>query len=358
MAAKRRKGGTRSRSGPKRVASLPLPQDDRPHIPVLLDEVISALSPQDGGLYIDGTFGAGGYTTAILEAADTRVLAIDRDPRALKIGAELAEKYSERLMIAEGRFAQMDQIAASLGIAQVTGVVLDIGVSSMQLDEGQRGFSFAKDGPLDMRMGQTGTSAADVVNSMEEAQLADVIYLLGEERRSRGVARAIVRRREETPFTTTLDLAEVIKRAVGGPPGRTHPATKSFQALRLYVNGELEELAHGLSAAESLIMPGGTLAVVTFHSLEDRIAKRFFHARSGRSAGASRFRPQTDAGPDPSFAARAGRAISAGDEELARNPRARSARLRSGQRTEAPPWSLELLGLGVPDIKTTFTVSD
>jgi len=325
------------------------------HIPVLLAEVMTALEPSDGEIFVDGTFGAGGYSAAILAAAKTKVIAIDRDPEALKCGGKLQETYRKRLILAQGCFGEMDRIAAGLGHGGVDGVVLDIGVSSMQIDTASRGFSFAKDGPLDMRMAGEGLTAAEVVNTMDETDLANLIYRFGEERRSRAVARAIVQRRQAEPFAATLDLAETVRRAVGGAAGRIHPATRTFQALRIYVNGELDELARGLSAAERLLKPGGRLAVVTFHSLEDRIAKRFIQARLGRGGRASRHRPLMAAGPEPSFMALRARAIKASADEVEANPRARSARLRSVIRSPAPAWPEDPDALGVPDVKTPFT---
>jgi len=327
------------------------------HIPVLLAEVVATLEPRDGGVYIDGTFGAGGYSEAILTAADTEVIAIDRDPEALNCGNNLQEIHGARLTLAEGRFSEMVPIAAELGHAAADGVVLDIGVSSMQIDTAKRGFSFAKDGPLDMRMAADGMTAAEVVNTLGETELANLIFRLGEERRSRAVARAIVKRRRVEPFSRTLDLAEIVRRAVGGKPGRIHSATRTFQALRIYVNGELDELARGLSAAERLLKPGGRIVVVTFHSLEDRIAKRFFQLRCGRGHRASRHRPLVDAGPAASFIAMPGGAQKAGVEEIAANPRARSARLRCAIRSAEPAWPEDHGALGVPDVKTPFTGS-
>ena len=325
------------------------------HIPVLLTEVLGALDPQDGETFVDGTFGAGGYSKALLDGAATHVLAIDRDTNTLEGGQALVSAYAPRLVLVEGCFADMEAICGTHGYEAVDGVTLDIGVSSMQIDEAARGFSFAKDGPLDMRMAQSGPTAADVVNDMEEEDLANVIYRFGEERRSRSVARAIVRRRESAPFVTTIDLAEVVRRAVGGKPGRIHPATRTFQALRIFVNAELEQFALGLAAAERLLKPGGRLAVVTFHSLEDRIAKRFFQLRSGQGSSTSRYRPVMDDGLSPSFSCPVRRVVKAGDAELDINPRARSARLRWGIRTEAEAWPLDLNALGVPDVKTAFT---
>lgn len=324
-----------------------------PHIPVLLGAVLGAVDPKSGGIYVDGTFGAGGYTKAMLDAADCRVVAIDRDPTAIAAGADLVGEYQGRLHLVEGRFSELDEIARKCGFETVDGVVLDIGVSSMQLDRAERGFSFNRDGPLDMRMGGVGPTAADIVNAMEEVDLANLIYRFGEERRSRAVARAIVARRETKPFTRTLDLADIAGRAVGGKPTRIHPATRTFQALRIFVNAELDELARALAAAERILRPGGALAVVTFHSLEDRIAKRFFAERSGRGGG-SRHRPEPVAVP-PSFTLLARGAATADPDEIAANPRARSARLRAGTRTDARAVPLDLESLGVPAIKTTFT---
>lgn len=314
------------------------------HIPVLLDEVVSALQPKAGEVYVDGTFGAGGYTMAVLEAAKCRVIAIDRDPDAIERAAQFRARYGERFDIREGCFGEMTALLAEIGLSTVDGIMLDIGVSSYQLDEGERGFSFQKDGPLDMRMGQSGETAADVVNEYEEAALADIIYKFGEERRSRRVAAAIVRRRAEEPFTRTLDLAGVIEAALGRAPikkGRkvVHPATKTFQALRIHVNDELGELERGLVAAESLLRPGGRLVVVSFHSLEDRIVKNFMAERSGRVPAASRHMPmQMGNERSPSFRLESKSAVKPTDEEQSRNPRARSSRLRVAVRTDAPAW--------------------
>ena len=251
-----------------------------PHVPVMLPEVLSALAPRDGGLYVDGTFGAGGYSRAVLAAADCRVIAIDRDPSAIRAGQAAVSEFAPRLSLREGRFADME---ALVGEERVDGIVLDIGVSSMQIDEAERGFSFLRDGPLDMRMAQSGASAADVVNSLSQETLSNIIYVFGEEPRSRAIARAIVDARKLAPITTTHGLVKAIERATGKPrPDKIHPATRTFQALRIHVNGELDELVAALHAAERLLREGGRLVVVTFHSLEDRIVKRFFASRAGK----------------------------------------------------------------------------
>jgi 16S rRNA (cytosine1402-N4)-methyltransferase len=325
--------------------------DDRGrHIPVLLSEVLEALQPQAGHTYIDGTFGAGGYTRAILEAADCRVLALDRDPTAYAAGQALVREFPDRLTLTLAEFGEMEQQAREQGMAEVDGVVLDIGVSSMQLDDAERGFSFMRDGPLDMRMALDGPSAADVVNTAKEEHLADIVYQLGEERRSRAVARAIVRARESSPIVTTKELADIVSRALGGRRGDDkHPATRTFQALRIYVNDELGQLANGLAAAERLLKPGGKLVVVTFHSLEDRIVKRFFTVRSGRQTRGSRHLPeQSLKSSSPSFLIVNSRPLTPSKGELEVNPRARSARLRAGTRTDAPAVPLDLHDLGVP----------
>lgn len=320
------------------------------HIPVLLQEVVDALSPEDGDTIIDGTFGAGGYSRAILEAADCTVIAIDRDPSAIAAGQDLADAYPDRLKLVLGRFAEMGAIADDLGIAAVNGVVLDLGVSSMQLDQAARGFSFMQDGPLDMRMGSEGPTAGDVVNTLPEQDLAEIIAVLGEERRARSIAKAIVARRAEQPLLRTAELADIVAGVLGRRRDEPkHPATRTFQALRLYINGELTELAEGLGAAERLLAPGGRLIVVTFHSLEDRIAKRFFASRSGPAPRGSRHLPEAPTkAPAPSFQLLNRRPVSPSDDEIRRNPRARSARLRAGLRTEAPAHDLDFAALGVP----------
>ena len=303
----------------------------------MLPEVLAALEPRAGGVYVDGTFGAGGYSRAILDAADCQLIAIDRDPTAVARGQALAAERGERFRIIEGRFGDMDVLLESQGIDAVDGVVLDIGVSSMQLDQAERGFSFRHDGPLDMRMGADGPTAADVVNTFDETDLADLIFQYGEERRSRRIARAIVATREGAPFTRTLQLAEAVAGVVRGEPGQ-HPATRTFQALRIHVNDELGELRRGLLAAERLLRPAGRLVVVAFHSLEDRIVKRFLEVRTGKGATGSRHMPMTAAPRAPSFRLVHGGAGKASDAETRTNPRARSARLRAAIRTDAPVW--------------------
>jgi 16S rRNA (cytosine1402-N4)-methyltransferase len=305
------------------------------HVPVLARPVLEQLNIRDGGLYIDGTFGAGGYSRAILDAADARVIAIDRDQSAVARGADLVEAAAGRLTLVEQRFSALDDVATSLGHEQVDGVVLDLGVSSMQLDEAERGFSFRQDGPLDMRMGPDGPSAADVVARASERDLADIIFQLGEERRSRAVARAIVKARAEAPIRTTAALAGIVSRVVRSHPGEIHPATRTFQALRIFVNDELGELVEALAAAERILKVSGRLVVVTFHSLEDRIVKIFLAERSG-TVGVSRHLPDIEA-PAPTFRLLTKRPIGPDDAEVAANPRARSAKLRAAERTDAPP---------------------
>ena len=305
-----------------------------PHIPVLLDEVIAALDPQPGDVIVDATFGAGGYTRAILDAGAT-VHAFDRDPDAIAAGREWPETREQppRLVLHPRRFSEMVAALAEAGIARVDGVTMDVGVSSMQLDQAARGFAFSAEGPLDMRMSQEGESAADFLNSAREEDIADVLYQYGEERQSRRVARAIVAAR---PLDTTGDLARVVRKALGYRQGAPKdPATRSFQAVRIHVNAELDELVAGLSAAETLLREGGRLAVVSFHSLEDRIVKRFLREATGAHAGTSRHMPAAKAGSPPAFA-RVSRAIRPSEAEIARNPRARSATLRAAVRTAAP----------------------
>lgn len=309
-----------------------------PHISVLLSEVVESLAPRAGGFYLDGTFGAGGYSVAILDAAACRVAGIDRDPGAVARGHALESAAGGRFTMIEGRFGDMDELLRVRGVNQVDGIALDIGVSSMQLDEAERGFSFAKDGPLDMRMEQAGPSAADLVNGTEEAELADIIYRYGEERLSRRVAKAIVSARKDKKFERTAELAALVRRVVPKHADGIDPATRTFQALRIAVNDELGELERGLAAAERLLAPGGRLAVVTFHSLEDRVVKEFLKTRSGEAARPSRHLPQAAHGPAASFTLLHRRAVRAGADETQRNPRARSAKLRAAGRTDAAPW--------------------
>ncbi|MGV7030156.1 16S rRNA (cytosine(1402)-N(4))-methyltransferase RsmH [Methylobacterium symbioticum] len=310
----------------------------QPHIPVLLDEVIESLALPETGLAVDGTFGAGGYTRALLAAQpDIQVVAIDRDPTAIAAGAALVAESAGRLRIIEGCFGSLDVLLAAIGEAGADRIVLDIGVSSMQLDRPERGFSFRNDGPLDMRMAATGPSAADLVNEAEESHLADIVYHYGEERRSRAVARTIIEARRRGRIETTAQLADLVAGVVRSEPG-IHPATRTFQALRIAVNDELGELVRALHAAERILRPGGRLAVVTFHSLEDRIVKQFFAGRSGRSAQGSRHLPGglPGAAPARSFAPVTKGPVLPGEDEQRRNPRARSAKLRVAERTEAP----------------------
>lgn len=307
----------------------------------MLEEVIDALAPRNGGVYVDGTFGEGGYSQAILDAAATTVLGIDRDPRAVTLGAELGRPYSGRLTVLHGRFGDMDSLMKEAGITQVDGVTLDLGVSSPQLDEAARGFSFRADGPLDMRMsGDDGTAtAAEFINAAPEAELADVLHRYGEERQARRIARAIVTARAERPILRTGELAEIVRGIVktSGKDQAIDPATRTFLALRIHVNDELGEVRRGLVAAEHVLAPGGRLAVVSFHSLEDRIVKQFLAARSGRAGRGSRHLPETSS-PDPSFRLIARRAVKPSAAEIERNPRGRSARLRVAERTAAPSW--------------------
>ncbi len=318
------------------------PADGGParHIPVLLEAVIQALAPQSGQVFIDGTFGAGGYTRALLATPDLRVIALDRDPSAIANGQALVAETGGRLMLEQARFADLDHVAQRVGFTGVDGVVLDIGVSSMQLDEAERGFSFRKDGPLDMRMESQGRSAADIVNETDEEELANLIFDYGEERLSRKIARAIVLDRQSTPFTSTLQLAGLISRIVHHKPNEIHPATRTFQALRIAVNDELGELRRALEAAERILKPGGRLGVVSFHSLEDRIVKKFLIERSGRGQAQSRRLPGEAALPSFTFQIVGKQPVTASSEESAANPRARSARLRYAIRTDAPARAL------------------
>ncbi len=332
------------------------PAEDAPrgtvrHVPVLLPQVLQTLAPAAGESYIDATFGGGGYSQAILAAAPgARVLGIDRDPAAVAAGRAIADQHQGQLTLVEGRFGELDRIAREAGFAPVNGVVLDIGVSSMQLDDPARGFSFQADGPLDMRMSATGPSAADVVNTAEETQLADILYHLGEERSSRAIARAIVAHRRQQPFARTLELAGLVARVLGREKiGGRHAATRTFQALRIYVNDELGELANALSAAERVLKPGGRLLVVTFHSLEDRLVKQFLKQRTEAEPHGSRhLPPQASARPPPSFRFVNHRPLSPTDKEIAANPRARSAKLRWAVRTDAPAWAADAGDPAIP----------
>jgi len=319
------------------------------HVPVLLPEVLDGLAVVEGGRYIDGTFGAGGYSRAILEKGGT-VLAIDRDPAAIEAGAALAAGSGGRLRLVEGNFADLDTHARAVDFAPVDGVVLDVGVSSMQLDEAERGFSFRLDGPLDMRMGRGGVDAATLLNSASAHDLAAIIRIYGEERKAGRIARAIERARQAEPILRTGRLAEIIASAAG-PAGasRIHPATRTFQALRIFINRELDELARSLGAAEAVLREGGRLVVVAFHSLEDRIVKRFLQERANVTRG-SRHQPLTHS-EQPTFSLLARGAIEPGETEIEANPRARSARLRAAARTAAPARALDFAAIGVPQLR-------
>ncbi|HVJ71180.1 MAG TPA: 16S rRNA (cytosine(1402)-N(4))-methyltransferase RsmH [Sphingomicrobium sp.] len=304
-----------------------------PHLPVLIQEVVAGLAVVPGETLVDGTFGAGGYARALLGAGAGRVIGFDRDPDAIANGPSLVP--DSNLTLINERFSQMDRVLADRGLLPVDGIALDIGVSSMQLDQADRGFSFMNDGPLDMRMSQSGQTAAEFLNHADEGEIARVLKEYGEEPRARAVARAIVAAR---PLTRTAELAAVVRRALGFRQGqKSDPATRTFQAIRIHLNAELDELEQGLKAAERSLRPGGRLAVVTFHSLEDRIVKRFLKTRSGDVPSGSRHRPMVAKGPDPTFE-QVAKPVSPSEAELARNPRARSARLRTAVRTDAPAW--------------------
>jgi len=331
---------TRTRRTSSR-ADAPTPENGS-HIPVLLEAVVASLAPRHDATYVDGTFGGGGYSAALLAAARCRVLGIDRDPEAIRRGAALAARHPGRLTLVEGRFGEMERLVRGATQEPIAGVALDLGVSSTQLDSAERGFSFRLDGPLDMRMGQDGTSAADLVSGLEEGDLAELIRNLGEERYARRVARAIVAARRRAPIRRTGELAEIVRAAIPRREPGLDAATRTFQALRIAVNDELGELDRGLAAAERLLMPGGRLAVVAFHSLEDARVKSFLRHRSGRAAGGSRHLPPATATMAPSFTLLTRRPIRPGADEIARNPRARSARLRAAERTAAPAWPAAL----------------
>jgi 16S rRNA (cytosine1402-N4)-methyltransferase len=322
------------------------PLDDAPHVPVLISSILKECAPISG-VWLDGTLGAGGYTRAFLDAGAARVIGVDRDPLALQMAEGWAAPYGDRLKLVQGTFSDLDTLAGE----PLDGVVLDLGVSSMQLDQAERGFSFMRDGPLDMRMSQSGPSAADLVNTADEAVLADVLYQYGEERASRRIAHAIVAARAQEPITTTARLADIVAKCLPRPkPGQSHPATRSFQAIRIAVNTEFTELAEGLAAAERALKPGGLLAVVTFHSLEDRIVKRFFQLASGQESNANRYAPaRADMAARFDLVTR--KAVAPDDAEVARNPRARSAKLRIGRRTAVPAMTISAADLGLPEIR-------
>ena len=330
------------------------------HEAVMTAELVAALAPRDGGIYVDGTFGAGGHSCAILRSADCSLFAIDRDPHAIRNGASILADFADhrrRVRLLEGRFSMLAQLLEKHAISAVDGVVLDVGVSSMQLQQAQRGFSFLHDGPLDMRMSARGTSAADVVNHLPEADLARVIAVYGEEKQARKVARAIVAARKAHPVAHTAQLAAIVASALNSG-GARHPATRVFQALRILVNDELGELARGLCVAEQILKPGGRLAVITFHSLEDRLVKRFLQARCERSGGSgiSRHLPappkKSPKGRAPSFRLLFAKPQRPGSEELARNHRARSARLRAAERTSARAFAGDdMLAASAPVVK-------
>ncbi len=310
------------------------------HVPVLLAEVIEALAPRRGAVYIDATFGAGGYATALLEAAECRVVGIDRDPEACRRAEAIVDRYGGRLTVAHARFGDLPALAATLGLRQVAGIAFDLGVSSLQLETAERGFSFRSRGPLDMRMDPSGgATAADAVNRLPREELADVLREFGDERASRRIAAAIVRARATAPILDTGRLADIVRSVLPRAQDGLDPATRTFQALRIWVNDELAELDRGLLAAERLLAPGGRLVVVAFHSLEDRCVKSFLKLRTGASPRGSRHRPELAHTAEPSFRLISKRAVRPSGREIARNPRARSARMRAAERTAAPVWT-------------------
>ncbi|WP_226781884.1 16S rRNA (cytosine(1402)-N(4))-methyltransferase RsmH [Oceaniglobus trochenteri] len=318
------------------------PPNAQPHVPVLLRPLLAAVAPVSG-VWLDGTFGAGGYARGLLAAGADVVIGVDRDPMVFDMARDWAGEHGEKLRLVQGTFSDMDSLAGE----PLDGVVLDLGVSSMQLDLAERGFSFMKDGPLDMRMGDQGQSAADLVNTASEAQLSDILFHYGEERAARRIARAIVKIRAEGAIETTRHLARIVEGCLPRPkPGQSHPATRTFQAVRIAVNDEFGQLVAGLEAAERALKPGGQLAVVSFHSLEDRVVKRFFTARSGGGGNANRYAPET-VSEKPRFE-KLSKGIGPDEQELAENPRARSARLRVGRRTEAPAGAVDRAALGLP----------
>ncbi|WP_416881454.1 16S rRNA (cytosine(1402)-N(4))-methyltransferase RsmH [Marivita sp.] len=316
-----------------------------PHIPVLLAPLLRAVAPV-AGVWVDGTFGAGGYARGLIEAGADKVIGIDRDPLAHDMAAAWLPEFGGRIELHRANFAEMDQIASD-----VDGVVLDLGVSSMQLDLAERGFSFMKDGPLDMRMGQDGPSAADIVNTADEFDIADILYTYGEERASRRIAKAIVAARKVAPITRTLELTRIVESCLPRPkPGQSHPATRSFQALRIAVNDEYGALMQGLMAAERALKPGGLLAVVSFHSVEDRMVKRFLQARGGQAGRANRYAPEIEA-ETPAFEIVTRKAVGPDDDELAINPRSRSAKLRVARRTDAAAGDIDAGQIALPLLK-------
>lgn len=311
-----------------------------PHNPVMLNEMLQAMAPKDGEIYVDGTFGAGGYSAALLQAVRCKVYAIDRDPSVRQFAERLQQEFPDSFVLIEGCFSEMVTLLVGQGVSQVDGIVLDLGVSSMQLDQAERGFSFQQDGPLDMRMGSDGIGAAELVNEIEETELADIIYRFGEERHSRRIAKAIVRAREAQPIETTRQLAEIVQSVLGSGRGKAgpHPATRTFQAIRIAVNDELGEIERALEGAERLLKPGGRLVVVSFHSLEDRLVKQFLEMRSGKESSISRHLPmQKEDRPAPTFSLPKGKKlVKVSERETRENPRARSSRLRWAVRTDAP----------------------
>ena len=332
---------------------MPAPVSDTPaaapHIPVMLTAILKAVAPVQG-VWLDGTFGAGGYARGLLGAGADVVIGIDRDPLAFEMAAPWAGDYGDRLIMVPGTFSDLDRLAADAGHAGLDGVVLDLGVSSMQLDRAERGFSFLRDGPLDMRMGQAGPSAEDLVNDAPEAALADILYHYGEERAARRIARSIVAERAQARISSTAQLVSIIEKNLPrSKPGQSHAATRSFQAIRIAINDEFGQLVQGLMAAERALKPGGQLAVVTFHSLEDRIAKRFLQDRASLGGGGSRYAPEA-AERKPAFTLTPRRAIAPDAAEIAANPRARSAKLRVARRTEAPAGDPQTDILGLPPL--------
>ena len=311
---------------------------DNPHYSVLMAEVLETLAAEDGELIVDATFGAGGYSRNILNAAKVKLYAIDRDPNAVAAADEMKAQYADRFTFLQGQFGDMQSLLADVGVAQVDGIVLDIGISSMQIDQAERGFSFMRDGPLDMRMSVSGMSAADVVNNFSEAELARIFYILGDEKRSYPIAGAILRARVEKPFETTLELANLVENTIKKGKSKIHPATKVFQALRIFINQELAELVKSLNAAEALLKPNGRLVVVCFHSLEDRIVKNFLKSRTGNVSAPSRHVMVVEKPAQSSFALINRKVITATKEELDVNVRSRSAKLRAAIRTDAPAF--------------------